>query len=138
MGWLEVFLVLPSGCRVVVIGPLKVKVQLFCGDWHAMGPGKADLLDAIDREGSVPAAGRALGMGYRKCWMLVDRMNSAFVGPLVLTRKNGGPARGARLTDLGREVVAAFRTLEGEVRAVAEASPRRQQLLDWLAPAPGG
>jgi molybdate transport system regulatory protein len=73
-------------------------------------------------------------MGNRKCCKLVDRMNSAFVGPLVLTRHNGGPARGARLTDLGREVVAAFRSLEGAVRAAAEATPHRQRLVDRLAP----
>jgi molybdate transport system regulatory protein len=121
---------------VVVVGPLKVKVQLFCGGWHAMGPGKADLLEAIGREGSVSAAGRALGMGHRKCWKLVDRMNGAFVGPLVLTRKNGGPARGASVTELGREVAAAFRVLEGEVRAAAEASPHRRRLIERLAPTP--
>jgi molybdate transport system regulatory protein len=118
---------------VILIGPLKVKVQLFSGEWHAMGPGKADLLEAIDREGSVSAAGQALGMAHRKCWMLVDRMNSVFAGPLVLTRKNGGPARGASVTDLGREVAAAFRGLEGELRAAAEASSQRQRLLERLA-----
>ena len=122
---------------MVVVGPVKVKVQLLYGDWHAMGPGKADLLEAIEREGSITAAARALGMGHRKCWMLVDRMNIAFVGPLVLTRKNGGAARGAQLTDLGHEVVAAFRALEGEVRLAAEASPHRRLLLGCLAPEPG-
>jgi molybdate transport system regulatory protein len=118
--------------RVVVVGPLRVKVQLFSGEWHAMGPGKADLLEAIDREGSVTAAGRALGMTRRKCWMLIDRMNSAFVGPLVITPRNGGPARGAKLTDLGREVAAAYRTLEDEVRAAAESSPHREHLIGRL------
>jgi molybdate transport system regulatory protein len=113
---------------MIVVGPLKIKAQLFCGDWHAMGPGKADLVEAIDREGSVPAAARALGMSYRKSWMLVERMNSAFVGPLVLTRRNGGPAKGATVTDLGREVVSTFRALEAAVRAAAEASPHRRQL----------
>jgi hypothetical protein len=34
---------------------------MICGDDLAMGPGKADLLEAIDREGSISAAGRALG-----------------------------------------------------------------------------
>jgi molybdate transport system regulatory protein len=119
---------------VIVIGPLKIKVQLFSGEWHAMGPGKADLLEAIDREGSVAAAGRALGMAHRKCWMLVDRMNSAFAGPLVLTHKNGGRSRGAVVTDLGREIVAAFRGLESELRAAADASQHRQRLLERLLP----
>ncbi|HEY4030702.1 MAG TPA: LysR family transcriptional regulator [Caulobacteraceae bacterium] len=123
---------------MIVVGALKVKAQLFCGPWHAMGPGKADLLEAIGREGSVPAAARALGMTYRKAWMLTDRMNSAFVGPLVLTRKNGGPAKGATLTGLGREVVAEFRVLEDAVRAAAQASPYREQLVERLArPDPG-
>ena len=116
----------------------RTKLRVMFGPEIAMGPGKADLLEAIDREGSVAAAGRALGMGSRKCWMLVDRMNSSFVGPLVLTHKSGGPARRARLTDLGREVLAGFRTLEDEVRAAAEASPDRQRLVEGLAPAPVG
>ena len=120
--------------RVAVVGPLKVKVQLFWGEWHAMGPGKAELLEAIGREGSVPAAARAIGMSYRKAWMLIDRMNIAFVGPLVLSRKNGGPARGAVVTDLGREVTAAFRAVEAEARAAAAASPHRKRLADRLNP----
>ena len=42
-------------------GALKLKAQIFCGDQPAIGPGKADLLEAIDREGSISAAGRAMG-----------------------------------------------------------------------------
>jgi molybdate transport system regulatory protein len=101
-----------------------------------MGPGKADLLEAIDREGSITAAGLALGMSHRKCLMLVDRMNRTFIGPLVETRDNGGPASGARLTDLGREVALAFRVMEDQVRQAAEASPHRQALVERLRPVP--
>jgi molybdate transport system regulatory protein len=35
---------------------LKLKLQLYCGDEIAMGPGKADLLEASAREGSISAA----------------------------------------------------------------------------------
>jgi hypothetical protein len=62
---------------------LKLKLQLYCGDEIAMGPGKADLLEAIAREGSISAAGRALGMSYRRAWLLVDTMNRCFRAPLV-------------------------------------------------------
>ena len=51
---------------------LKIKLQLYCGDEIAIGPEKADLLEAIDREGSISAAGRAMGMSYRRTWLLVD------------------------------------------------------------------
>ena len=46
-------------------GPLRIKVQLFAGDEPAFGPGRADILAAIEREGSISAAGRSLGMSYR-------------------------------------------------------------------------
>jgi molybdate transport system regulatory protein len=37
-------------------GALKLKLQLICGDTYAMGPSKADILSAIDRDGSISAA----------------------------------------------------------------------------------
>ncbi len=57
------------------IGPLWLKLQIACGDALALGPGKADLLVAIKAHGSISAGGRALGMSYRRAWMLVDEMN---------------------------------------------------------------
>ena len=65
---------------------LKLKLQLYCGDEIAMGPGKAALLQAIGRTGSISAAGRELGMSYRRAWLLVDTMNRGL---------SGGAAEGA-------------------------------------------
>ena len=93
-------------------GPLKLKAQIFCGEEIAMGPGKADLLEAIDREGSISAAGRALGMSYRRTWLLVDVMNRCWADKLVETTPGGGHEKGARLTACGRQVLAAYRALE--------------------------
>ena len=97
------------------IGALKIKAQIYCGDELAMGPGKADLLEAIDREGSISAAGRALGMSYRRSWLLVDSMNRCWQDRLVETSAGGGQNRGARLTDAGRVVLAAYRGLEARL-----------------------
>ena len=97
------------------IGALKIKAQIYCGDELAMGPGKADLLEAIDREGSISAAGRALGMSYRRSWLLVDGMNRCWQDRLVETSAGGGQSRGARLTDAGRTVLAAYRALEARL-----------------------
>ena len=103
------------------IGALKLKAQIYCGDELAMGPGKADLLEAIDREGSISAAGRALGMSYRRTWLLVDGMNRCWQERLVETVAGGGEARGARLSETGRVVLAAYRALEARLAAaVAE------------------
>lgn len=101
------------------LGPLKLKAQIFCGEEPAMGPGKAALLEAIDREGSISAAGRALGMSYRRTWLLVDSMNRCWTDKLVDTTPGGGRDKGARLTDCGREVLSAWRALERDLLVAA-------------------
>jgi molybdate transport system regulatory protein len=103
-----------------MVGPLKIKAQLLCGDELAMGPGKADLLDAIQAEGSISGAGRRLGMSYRRTWLLVDAMNRCWSDPLVEATPGGGEHRGARVTAAGHEVLAAYRALEAAVAQAAE------------------
>jgi molybdate transport system regulatory protein len=118
-----------------LIGPLKLKAQLYCGAETAMGPGKADLLEAIDREGSISAAGRALGMSYRRTWLLVDAMNRCWAEPLVEATPGGGAGKGAHLTACGRAVLEAYRALEADLVAAARA-PALAKLEGLMAPQP--
>lgn len=104
------------------LGPLWLKIQIACGDALAMGPGKADLLEAIITEGSISGAGRALGMSYRRAWLLVDEMNRCFDPPLVDTLKGGGRERGAKVSATGLAVLEAYREMEREAAAIAERS----------------
>ena len=94
---------------------LKLKLQLFCGDEIAIGPGKADLLEAIAREGSISGAGRAMGMSYRRAWLLVDTMNRCFAKPLVEAHPGGGKNAGAKLTPEGETALSAYRGLSAQV-----------------------
>jgi molybdate transport system regulatory protein len=105
---------------MAMVGPLKLKAQLLCGDELAMGPGKADLLEAIQATGSISGAGRRLGMSYRRTWLLVDTMNRCWSQPLVEATPGGGEGRGARVTPAGLEVLTAFRALEAELSKAAE------------------
>ena len=113
------------------IGALKIKAQLFCGDERAIGPGRADLLDAIDRHGSISAAGRALGMSYRYTWLLVDAMNRCFAERLVMTH-----AGGARLSDNGRRVLGAYRAVEAALVDAARAHGALAELEALMLPTP--
>ncbi len=99
---------------------LKLKAQILVDGEIAFGPGKADLLDAIARHGSISAAGRALGLSYRRAWLMVDTMNRLFANPLVQTVR-GGPG-GATLTAEGRTVLDVYRRLEQSVQAGTESS----------------
>ncbi len=107
-------------------GPIrqcKIKVQIYCGDEIAMGPGKADLLEAIAQEGSISAAGRAMGMSYRRTWLLVDAMNRCWAGPLVETAMGGKQGGGARLTDLGQAILREYRLLQGDLEKAGDGEP---------------
>ncbi|WP_244530510.1 winged helix-turn-helix domain-containing protein [Salaquimonas pukyongi] len=77
-----------------------------------LGPGKADLLELIGETGSIAAAGRAMGMSYKRAWMLVETMNAIFATPLVTSSRGGSAGGGAALTEAGREVLSLFRALE--------------------------
>lgn len=113
--------------------PLKFKIQIMCGNEIAMGPGKADLLDAIAAHNSISAAGRAMGMSYRRTWLLVDAMNRCWQGPLVATTP-GNQKAGAKLTPLGEEVLARYRQLHGD--AAQAGSAAFAAIAGQLLPAP--
>jgi molybdate transport system regulatory protein len=81
-------------------------------DGSALGPGKARLMELIAETGSISAAGRAMGMSYRRAWLLVDSLNAAFGTPLVAKQTGGSGGGGAVLTKLGHDVVARYRRIE--------------------------
>lgn len=68
----------------------------------AIGPGKADVLQAITETGSLAESGWRLGMSYQRVWSLVRAMNGDFIEPLVLTRRGGNAGGGASLTANGQ------------------------------------
>ncbi len=86
-----------------------------------LGPGKADLLEGIRDTGSIAAAGRRMGMSYKRAWLLVETMNAMFAAPLVASSKGGRDGGGAELTEAGRTVLAAFRAMEEKLRTTAAA-----------------
>ena len=96
------------------------RVRILIGSATALGPGKVDLLEAIARSGSISAAARAMGMSYRRAWLLVDTMNRCFKEDVVVTATGGPGGGGARVTPLGLDVLRRYRRME----AKAEASVR--------------
>lgn len=73
-----------------------------------IGPGKVELLHKIQQTGSIAAAGRQMGMSYKRAWMLVEDMNTAFRAPLILSTRGGPGGGGAQLTETGQRVLALY------------------------------
>ena len=88
----------------------------------AMGPGKAELVERIGATGSISAAARAMGMSYRRAWLLVDDLNHCFDEPVVLAQHGGRAGGGAALTPFGQSLVEHFRAIEKE----AETATRKR------------
>jgi molybdate transport system regulatory protein len=111
---------------------LSVRVDFTPGG--RLGPGKADLLEAIEETGSISGAGRSMKMSYRRAWLLVDALNRMFERPLVEASPGGAKGGGARLTPLGREVVAHYRAIES--KALKAAAMHIEALRDAMAGQP--
>ena len=90
----------------------RLTLRIDFGDERAIGPGKIRLLELIDSYGSISAAGRQMGMSYRRAWLLVDDLNRCFREPLVAAQVGGVKGGGASLTPFGRGVVAHYRAIE--------------------------
>jgi molybdate transport system regulatory protein len=99
---------------------LDIRIRLYCGAEIAMGPGKANLLDAIREHGSISAGGRALDMSYRRAWLLVDAMNRCWNEPLVATSPGSAHGGGARVTAFGEEVLSRYRALQAGLGGAAD------------------
>lgn len=83
----------------------------------SLGPGKVAVLEAVAAKGSISAAARSLGMSYRRAWLHIDALNRMFVTPSVETTP-GRRGEGAVVTSFGHDVIAAFRNLQEQARAV--------------------
>jgi len=96
---------------------LFVRVQFPTGD--RFGPGKAELLSAIDRTGSISEAARSMRMSYRRAWLLVASTNELFGQPVVAAATGGRRGGGAGLTPFGRRVLTRYRRMLARIERAA-------------------
>jgi molybdate transport system regulatory protein len=103
---------------------------------EAFGPGKARLLELIEEQGSIRGAAAAMSMSYRHAWLLLQAVEDTFGAPVINTATGGAKGGGAKLTELGKTIVARYRAIEAHaarataaelnelIRAAAESEDR--------------
>jgi len=99
---------------------IRLMIRYDFGDGRRIGPGKMALMTGILTHGSIAAAGRAMGMSYRRAWLLVAELNALFEKPLVVSKPGGKAGGGAQLTAEGQAVLERLQALEA--RLATEAS----------------
>lgn len=107
-------------------GSPRLSLRIDLSNGARLGPGKAQLLALIEAHGSIRAAGVAMGMSYRRAWLLADEINRMFREPSIFTRHGGKSGGGAGLTSFGEALLAACRRMDAESRRALSAD------LDWL------
>ena len=108
---------------------LLTRIRITAGDTIVLGPGKADLLDAIARTGSIRDAASELGMSYMRAWTLVRVMNEKFRSPLVDAARGGSERGGAKLTKAGRAVLRLYVRMSKATERAAAADFRELKKL---------
>lgn len=101
---------------------LQPRLRILSGERIALGPGKADLLAAIESAGTLADAAKLLGMSYMRAWKLLQTMNTCFSEPLAATARGGSEHGRSSLTETGKAVLALYRRMEEEARSAVEPS----------------
>ena len=101
-----------------ILHPL-VKIS-FASTSPFFGPGSVELLREIDACGNVRDACERCGFSYSKGWTIIKSCEEKF-GYNIVDRQAGGQTGGmARVTDKGRDLLAAYEELEAELGSIAE------------------
>lgn len=112
-------------------------LRLDFADGRRLGPGKIALLEAVREHGSILAGSKAIGMSYRRAWLLMDEMDRMFEAPVVVTYP-GRRGSGTELTPFGERLIALYRAMErqaAKATRLAGAELAAALAVDFQAPA---
>ncbi|WP_421812071.1 winged helix-turn-helix domain-containing protein [Flagellimonas sp.] len=99
---------------------LKLRCWIDIDGRKFFGPGRAQLLMMIDKNGSLSKAAKEMGMSYRKAWSMVEDMNHRGQQPYVELHKGGAQGGGAELTEAGKKVLSAFIKMNTKINETLE------------------
>jgi molybdate transport system regulatory protein len=81
-----------------------------------LGARRIELLEGIERTGSITRAAREIGLSYKAAWDALEAMSNLADRPLLIRSTGGRRGGGTQLTDRGRELVRLYRLMESGYR----------------------
>lgn len=76
-----------------------------CDNERFFGPGRVQLLEGIEKTGSINQAAKLMGMSYKKAWEMVNDLNTRAAKPFVVTQAGGEKGGGSVVTAEAKELV---------------------------------
>ena len=102
-----------------------VRTKLFVAE-ETIGIGKIELLEALDKTGSIKAAAETMKMDYRRAWFLLHSTQAGFEPPLFEAKRGGARKGGTQLTEIGKQLIAQYYQTKQHV------DDATRPLLSWL------
>jgi molybdate transport system regulatory protein len=100
---------------------LRVKLWIECDTGDSIfGEGQLRILETIREQGSINAAAKALGMGYRSMWGRLKKMEKRLGKPLLERHKGGAEGGHSDLTPEAVEMIDRFNRLRHEIAETSE------------------
>ncbi|AXH14711.1 winged helix-turn-helix domain-containing protein [Malaciobacter mytili] len=102
---------------------MQVKVKIWIEDDEQnliFGSGKTEVLEYIDRTGSIADAAKEVGMNYKKAWNHIKILEKFVEDDLVITFKGRGENSGTSLTPKAREVIQTYKILQHDIKKYSE------------------
>jgi molybdate transport system regulatory protein len=116
----------PKAGAIAAAPVLRVHLWLESGGGMLFGLGRVQLLELVERLGSLNQAAKALGMSYRAAWGRIKRTEEALGEPL-LAKASG--RKGYELTPLAAALLKDFSAWHHEVEEFA--LKRAKERLPW-------
>ena len=104
---------------------IKVKFWIENKGEVVLGGGKAALLLAVDRLGSIQRAAEEFGMSYRHAWGAIRKIEQR-AGFKIIDTRLGGKDAGAQLTPKGKEFIGEVDSLLKDLQATVERRFKRK------------
>jgi len=97
---------------------MKIRTKIWIEDHHGkvvFGSGRVDMLEAVDRLGSMNKAAKELKMSYRALWGRIKSTENRMRAKLLITKPGGEKGRGSILTPTGKKFVDNYKLLRDRV-----------------------
>jgi len=91
---------------------LSGKIWIKAGDEKVLGHGRVELLERIQKSGSIRQAALQMKMSYKQAWDLINHMNTHFPSPVVVSHRGGRGGGNAIVTESGVALIAQFHDLQ--------------------------